>query len=245
MFFLEQFTYVKRGYDPEEVDRYISTLEQVVKSYKEKDNAIKNAIISAQIAADNMVKNAKAQADEYKGQIGKELDKVTDEVNRQRVKIQAFQDVYAGLVRKYLTDIDDKEISELYSRLDDIDKMIVRLKETDIVPPVSPLDMSHPKPSAPAPSAPTPPAPAFVSGLPPQPPKPQPPQIPKPPAPQPQHQAPPVPPQKSPVPTISLDPNNAPSLNKNPMQPNPPSGDYAPPQVVAKFNDEGNYVPRS
>ena len=60
---LEQFTYVKRGYDPEEVEKYITTLEQVIKSYKDKDNAIKNAIISAQVAADNVVKNARLQAD--------------------------------------------------------------------------------------------------------------------------------------------------------------------------------------
>jgi len=138
---LEQFTYVKRGYDPEEVDRYISTLEQVVKSYKEKDNAIKNAIISAQVAADNMVKNAKAQAEEYKGQIAKELDKVSIEVDRQRMRIQAFQDVYSGLVRKYLTDINEKDISDLYSRLDEVDKFIERLKEVDIIPP--PQDISN------------------------------------------------------------------------------------------------------
>ncbi|MCL1883238.1 MAG: DivIVA domain-containing protein [Defluviitaleaceae bacterium] len=138
---MEQFTYVKRGYDPEEVDRYISTLEQVVKSYKEKDNAIKNAIISAQVAADNMVKNAKAQAEEYKGQIAKELDKVSIEVDRQRMRIQAFQDVYSGLVRKYLTDINEKDISDLYSRLDEVDKFIERLKEVDIIPP--PQDISN------------------------------------------------------------------------------------------------------
>ena len=131
---MEQFTYVKRGYDPEEVDRYMSTLEQVIKSYKEKDNTIKNAIISAQAAADNIIKNAKNQADEYKIQIAKELDKVTAEVERQRIRIQAFQDVYSGLIRKYLTTIDENEMSDIFTRLDDVDKLIARLKETDIVP---------------------------------------------------------------------------------------------------------------
>ncbi|MCL2198654.1 MAG: DivIVA domain-containing protein [Defluviitaleaceae bacterium] len=146
---MEQFTYVKRGYDPEEVDRYIATLEQVIKSYKEKDNAIKNAIISAQVAADNMIKNAKNQADEYKGQIAKELDKITTEIERQRIRVQAFQDVYSGLVRKYLTTLDDNDMSDLFTRLDDVDKLITRLKETDIVPPtVTPEPMD----TAPAPS---------------------------------------------------------------------------------------------
>ena len=131
---MEQFTQVKRGYDPQEVDEYIATLEQVIKSYKDKDNAIKNAIISAQVAADNMIKNAKLQADEYKGQIVKELEKVRQEVDRQRMRIQAFQDVYNGLIRKYLTEMDGGDISELHKRLDDVDNLIAVLMEADIVP---------------------------------------------------------------------------------------------------------------
>jgi cell division septum initiation protein DivIVA len=201
---VEQFTYVKRGYDPEEVDRYISTLEQVIKSYKEKDNAIKNAIISAQVAADNMVKNAKNQADEYKTQIAKELDKVSLEVERQRIRIQAFQDVYSGLVRKYLTDIDENEISDLYTRLDDVDKLINRLKEVDIVPAPTPTEMSA---SAPAPDF---TAPTLA------------------------------PPADSAAPALSLGPTSSPSLNKSPN-----AKPFPPPQVVARINDEGNYVPNS
>ena len=130
---LEQFTFVKRGYDPEEVDKYVATLEQVIKSYKDKDNAIKNAIISAQIAADNMIKNAKAQADEYKAQIGRELGKVRSEVERQRMRVQAFQDVYTNLVRKYLIEVQDNDMSDLYSRLDDVDKLLGVLMEDDIL----------------------------------------------------------------------------------------------------------------
>jgi len=130
---VEQFTFVKRGYDPSEVDKYISTLEQVVKSYKDKDNAIKNAIISAQVAADNMIQNAKMQADEYKVQIVNELEKVRQEVERQRTRVQAFQDVYTGLIRKYLTQLDNGDINELNKRLDDVDNLITMLIDADIV----------------------------------------------------------------------------------------------------------------
>ena len=121
---MEQFTVVKRGYDPDEVDKYIATLEQVIKSYKDKDNAIKNAIISAQMAADNMIKNAKLQADEYKVQIDKELMKVREEVGRQRMRLQAFQDVYTGLVRKYLREFTDSDMGDLLSRLDDVERTL-------------------------------------------------------------------------------------------------------------------------
>jgi len=133
---LESFTYVKRGYDPDEVDKYIATLESVIKSYKDKDNAIKNAIISAQVAADNMIKNARLQADDYKGQIVQELEKVRQEVERQRMRLHAFQDVYTGLIRKYLTTLDENDMTELHTRLDDIDRLIVRLMDTDIAPSV-------------------------------------------------------------------------------------------------------------
>ncbi|MCL2576605.1 MAG: DivIVA domain-containing protein [Defluviitaleaceae bacterium] len=165
---MEQFTFVKRGYDPEEVDRYISTLEQVIKSYKEKDNAIKNAIISAQVAADNMIKNAKAQANEYKSQIAKELDKVGVEVERQRMQVQAFQDVYEGLIRKYLTEIDKQEISEIYARLEDVERLIERLKEADIMPAPTPEGM----PASNTGYGPPPPREAPPPGFPPLPPAP-------------------------------------------------------------------------
>jgi hypothetical protein len=131
---LEQFSYVKRGYNPEEVDKYIATLEQVIKSYKEKDNAIKNAIISAQVAADNVLMNAQMQAEAYKEKIVKQLQLVKDSVERQRVRVQAFQDVYTGLLRKYLREMDDSEINDLYSKLDDMERMIDSLSEMDIVP---------------------------------------------------------------------------------------------------------------
>ena len=128
---MEQFTIVRRGYDPEEVDKYISTLEQVIKSYKDKDNAIRNAIISAQVAADNMVKNAKMQADEYKAQIVRELSKVSEEVDRQRIKLQAFNDIYTSLVRKYLIEPKESDMRDLFARLDDVDKIINILKGDD------------------------------------------------------------------------------------------------------------------
>lgn len=131
---MEQFTLVKRGYDPEEVDNYIATMENVIKSYKDKDNAIKNAIISAQVAADNMIKNAKLQADEYKLQILHELSDVRSEIDRNREHIQSFQDLYSQLIRKHLYALDEKEFSKLHNTLDNVEKLIDRLMVTDVAP---------------------------------------------------------------------------------------------------------------
>ena len=128
---METFSYVKRGYNPEEVDAYINTLEQVIKSYKDKDNAIKNAIISAQVAADNVVKNAHLQAAEYKQRIARQLVYVQESIEIQRRKLQAFQDVYSNIVRKYLRELEEGHMLDLYSRLDEMDDLIKSLKDMD------------------------------------------------------------------------------------------------------------------
>ena len=91
---MEQFTYAKRGYDPEEVDRYISTLEQVIKSYKEKDTAIKNALVNAQIAADNIIKNAEIEAHEMKAKTLSDLKLISDSIVRQKEYVKVFQNEY-------------------------------------------------------------------------------------------------------------------------------------------------------
>jgi len=126
------FSVIKRGYDPDEVDIYIQSLEDVIKSYKEKDNAIKNAIISAQIAADNMIKNAKLQADEYKKQIVRELDNVRVEVERERIKVREFEELYAALIRRYLLQLEEQDTSKLLKCLDEIDNLLDHLEKSDL-----------------------------------------------------------------------------------------------------------------
>jgi DivIVA domain-containing protein len=128
---LQTFSYVKRGYNPAEVDAYVSTLEQVIKSYKDKDNAIKNAIISAQVAADNITKNAYMQAEEYKQRIHRQLRSVKESAVMQRARAKAFQDMYAGLVKKYLHEIGDNEMTELYEQIDSLEAMIDDLRNFD------------------------------------------------------------------------------------------------------------------
>jgi hypothetical protein len=131
---LEQFSYVKRGYSPEEVNKYIATLEQVIKSYKEKDNAIKNAIISAQVAADNVVRNAHMQAHEYKKKISQQLLQVSAAIDTERMRIQAFHDVYSGLMRKYLFEIETADMFEMSRRLDDMEVLVNDLLAMEVPP---------------------------------------------------------------------------------------------------------------
>jgi len=131
---LDQFTYVKRGYDPEEVDKYISTLEQVIKSYKDKDNAIKNAIISAQVAADNVMRNAQMNADAYKAQIGEQLVEIRGTLDRQRMALQSFQEAYANMVRKSIQELEQSTtMTDLFSRLEEAERAISELEGLEAV----------------------------------------------------------------------------------------------------------------
>jgi len=131
---LDQFTYVKRGYDPEEVDKYISTLEQVIKSYKDKDNAIKNAIISAQVAADNVMRNAQMNADAYKAQIGEQLVEIRGALDRQRMALKSFQETYANMVRKSIHELEQSTaMSDLFVRLEEAETAISDLEGLEAV----------------------------------------------------------------------------------------------------------------
>ena len=127
---MESFSIVKRGYNPQEVDEYIETLEQVIKSYKEKDNAIKNAIISAQVAADNILKNTHLEAAEYKARTLEHLRHIYESVETQRNRMQDFHDDYNEMLRKYLHNIDGTDSRQVYEQMDELEKYLRELSES-------------------------------------------------------------------------------------------------------------------
>jgi cell division septum initiation protein DivIVA len=123
-----KFNYVKRGYDPEEVDSYIETLETILKSYKEKDVTIKNAIVSAQAAADNIIKNAELQANDLKAEALAQMDNFANTIAIQKSLIKEFQEDYAYLVQKYVQEYNENEFIKLYDKLNQIDEYFNSLK---------------------------------------------------------------------------------------------------------------------
>lgn len=123
-----KFNYVKRGYDPEEVDSYIDTLESVLKSYKEKDTAIKNAIVNAQIAADNIIKNAELQASDLKINAVNQMNQLSEAVSMQKNLLKEFQEDYSYLMQKYVHEFNESEFLQLYSKLNDLEDYFNSLK---------------------------------------------------------------------------------------------------------------------
>ena len=121
---MESFSIVKKGYNPQEVDDYIETLEQVIKSYKDKDNAIKNAIVSAQMAADNILKNSHAEAVKYRNKALTQLRDIYDSLETQRSRVQDFQEEYNNMLRKYLPLQDDTGIELVYDRIDELENIL-------------------------------------------------------------------------------------------------------------------------
>ena len=127
---MESFSIVKRGYNPQEVDEYIETLENVIKSYKDKDNAIKNAIISAQVAADNIIKNTHLEAAEYKKKTFENLRLIYESIETQRRRIQEFHDDYREMLQKYLQNISVSESERIYMHIDELEKYLRELSES-------------------------------------------------------------------------------------------------------------------
>lgn len=117
-----KFNFVKKGYDPAEVDKYIEELEGVVGSYKEKDASIKNAILSAQVAGDAIVGEAKQKAEEIISGAVQKVNDITELVVGQKKIIDDFRSEYDGLARKYIHTVNDQEFNAIYSKIGELEQ---------------------------------------------------------------------------------------------------------------------------
>ncbi len=129
-----KFNLVKRGYEPSEVDAYIETLENVIRSYKEKDKSIKNAILSAQVAADNIVNEAKEHAEEIVANSHSYLEDIKASISEQNTLIDGFKKDYNSLVEKYIVKANEEDFRLLKNRLKTLENYYIKLsKEKEVV----------------------------------------------------------------------------------------------------------------
>lgn len=126
-----RFAYIKRGYDPDEVDAKIDSLEDIIKGYRDKDAAIKNAILSAQIAADNIIQNAKNQAAEIRTAAVEQIKDIQLSVVTQKDMLAQFQNEYNILAKKYLKDVNEEDIKVVAGKIDALEKHLQRLTNND------------------------------------------------------------------------------------------------------------------
>ncbi|MDR1067238.1 MAG: DivIVA domain-containing protein [Clostridiales bacterium] len=127
---VEKFNIIKNGYDQSEVTAYIDELENRLNAYKEKDNAIKNFIISAQIASSNIIKNALIEADKIKNGAIAGFDEVASEIERKRPILKQFKEDCETLHRKYVTEFNSASIKELFAKINNLEEYANRLNES-------------------------------------------------------------------------------------------------------------------
>lgn len=138
------FTYVKKGYNPVEVDNYIETLENIVKGYKEKDAAIKNAIVNAQIAADKIVSDAEKKAENIADEAVTKVKLIRSSVEKQRILLKNFQDDYNALINRYVHDFEQRDVAPVASGIDELERYLdtlispAPLKATQSISPKEP-----------------------------------------------------------------------------------------------------------
>jgi DivIVA domain-containing protein len=120
----ERFNIVKRGYDPAEVDQYISSLQARIREYEEKDKAINNALVSAQQAADGIIVNAKNQGRVIKENTAKQLNDIAMSISTQRQMLADFANAYFSVVSRYLKPMDNAEFKAINEKINALESYL-------------------------------------------------------------------------------------------------------------------------
>lgn len=133
-----RFSIEKRGgYNTDEVDERIDELEAIIRSYKDKDTAIKNAILSAQVAADSIIRNAKNRSFEMKEGSVKRVQDIINSVSEQKKIVQEFQEEYTRQVSKYLHDINERDIAAITRKIEALEEYLTKFSENEFDAPAS------------------------------------------------------------------------------------------------------------
>ena len=125
----DKFSYVKRGYDPAAVDQHIEQLEAEIKSYKDKDGLINQAIVSAQEAAGGIVQNAKNQARQIREKTSKQLEDIRMSTETQRNMLTNFEYEYNTVVEKYLITAKSSDFKAARAKIDEMESFLRKYSE--------------------------------------------------------------------------------------------------------------------
>lgn len=121
---MTEFTRVRKGYQPEEVEQELSRLRQKIieqekelATYNKREEELHRNEIEAQMKADLIIEEAQRKADEIQKNAREELKEIRQEALRMRDLMEAFQNEYNQLLRQYLLKIRTDEFSVLMDRL--------------------------------------------------------------------------------------------------------------------------------
>ena len=120
---MTEFTKVRKGYRPEEVEQELSRLKQKIAEqeeelavYNKREEELHRNEIEAQMKADLIIEEAQRKADEIQKNAREELKEIRQEALRMRDLMEAFQNEYNQLLRQYLLKIRTDEFSALMDR---------------------------------------------------------------------------------------------------------------------------------
>ena len=132
----QKFAVIRRGYDPVEVDTYIHELESIVSTrnqelnvYKEKEAAINGSVIEAKQLAEKIVNEAEAKAVSIRKEAELDaekmhqeaLDKMQDirsKVSEMHGKLEEFKKAYNQILQQYLLSVRSKDMTALFEDLE-------------------------------------------------------------------------------------------------------------------------------
>jgi len=126
---MQRFNTMRNGYNIEEVNAYIATIESALAEYREKDSAITNTMINAQIAADNIIKNAHLEAKGIRTETISHLECVSASLDKQRDMISRFERDYKELAERYLCNTEETHFKAALNHVDELDSCLNALKE--------------------------------------------------------------------------------------------------------------------
>lgn len=131
-----KFSIVKKGYDTDEVDQYISELEQLIEQrnqeladYKQKERAINGSLIQAQEMSERIkqeadqqakktIEKARTQAAQEKAASEQALRESAEKLLELRHLMKEFKEQLNTLTERYLVQAKSKDLDEAFSSLD-------------------------------------------------------------------------------------------------------------------------------
>lgn len=144
----QSFSITRKGYDPEEVDVYISQLQNIINqrnqelnAYHEKEAAINASVIEAKMLAGSIVEkaqkdaaeiveNGQSEASRCRAEAARELTDLTNQALAMRTKLEQFKQAYNTILQQYLVSLRAQELTALFDDLDGfLNKMGVSSEE--------------------------------------------------------------------------------------------------------------------
>ena len=103
-------------------------LEDKIDLSKEKEDAITNAMVNSQVAANNIIKNAEMAAVEMHEDMVSIVNNIFSSIDSQKNIVKSFQEDYQALINRYLKTPEGKDFQNIYNSLNELESYLIELK---------------------------------------------------------------------------------------------------------------------